>query len=157
MSPNMRAFLDMLAVNLDTSTIRGSDDGYNVSADGSLFPSYADHPRQRVWFSLRAIWSTAAGRYRITARNFDAYKAALHLADFSPMSQDLIAQQQIREQFANEFVENGQLRMAVARCRNIWGGLPGSIYGPHEQHFAMLKAVYQQAGGSLFNGSAPDS
>ena len=60
-------------------------------------PGYADHPRVLVDLPKLKIQSTAAGRYQLLRRYYDAYKKTLGLKDFSPLSQDLIALQQIRE------------------------------------------------------------
>lgn len=45
---NMAAFLDMLAYSEGTSTMPGSDDGYNVNVGRELFIGYARHPRIAV-------------------------------------------------------------------------------------------------------------
>jgi muramidase (phage lysozyme) len=148
-SKNMQAFLDMIAVSEGTSSIRGSQDGYNVLVGGKLFPSYADHPRQRVLIPSLKLWSTAAGRYQVLARYFDSYKKLLHLPDFSPMSQDQIALQMIREQKATLDVENGDLAKAISKCRNLWASFPGAGYKQHEQKLDMLSSVYSTKGGIL--------
>lgn len=77
----MCAFLDMLAVSEGTSTDPDSDDGYNVIVGGALFIGYADHPR-RLELPRLGISSTAAGRYQLLARYFDAYRKQLSLSDF---------------------------------------------------------------------------
>lgn len=58
---NVLAFLDMLAWSEGTSTIRGSDNGYNVVVGGGLFNGYADHPRLKVYLPRYKVYSTAAG------------------------------------------------------------------------------------------------
>ncbi|MNF05427.1 hypothetical protein D3C80_2051560 [compost metagenome] len=45
----MIAFLDMLAWSEGTSTIKASDDGYNVLVGGKLFSDYSKHPKVKVW------------------------------------------------------------------------------------------------------------
>ena len=64
MNINLKAFLDMLAWSEGTSTVAGSDNGYNVIVGGSLFKGYADHPRKLVDIPRLGIKSTAAGRYQ---------------------------------------------------------------------------------------------
>ncbi|EPU0333441.1 lysozyme, partial [Enterobacter hormaechei] len=86
-SSNLQAFLDMLAWSEGTSRIKGSDNGYNVVVGGSLFTSYADHPRKLISLPKLGIKSTAAGRYQLLSRYYDAYKKQLGLKDFSPASQ----------------------------------------------------------------------
>jgi muramidase (phage lysozyme) len=138
----------MLAVSEGTSTVPGSDNGYNVLVGGSLFDSYADHPRVVVQLNP-TLKSTAAGRYQLLARYYDAYKAQLNLPDFSPASQDTIALQQIRERKALPDIESGDFPSAVQKCSNIWASLPGAGYGQHENKLAGLQTAYVQAGGSL--------
>jgi muramidase (phage lysozyme) len=125
------------------------DQGYDVLVGGGLFRSYADHPRRLVELPKLRNKSTAAGRYQLLARYFDAYRKQLKLADFSPASQDLIALQQIREQRALDDIKAGRIREAIEKCRNIWASLPGAGYGQHEQKLDELLAQYLAAGGVL--------
>ncbi|HCF2383593.1 TPA: glycoside hydrolase family 104 protein, partial [Pseudomonas aeruginosa] len=95
---NVLAFLDMLAWSEGTSTIRGSDNGYNVVVGGGLFNGYADHPRLKVYLPRYKVYSTAAGRYQLLSRYWDAYRESLALkGGFTPANQDLVALQQIKE------------------------------------------------------------
>lgn len=150
MSPNLRAFLDAIAWSeIGPKLLAASDNGYNVLVGGNLFHSYADHPRVLVWIPRLNISSTAAGRYQLLARYFDAYKASLGLPDFSPASQDAIAVQQIRERRALPLIESGDFSAAVDRVSNIWASLPGSGYGQHENRMADLEAAYTTAGGTV--------
>ena len=144
--PNSSAFLDMLAVS--EGTAGKGDDGYNVLVGGGLFDSYADHPRQLI--EVRpGLKSTAAGRYQLLARYFDAYKALLDLPDFGPESQDRIALQQIKEARALEAVQAGDIEHAIARCAHLWASLPGAGYGQHENKPGALYAAYVNAGGTI--------
>src|SRR5512140_1944771 len=107
----------MIAWAEGTSVIPGSDDGYRVivtstPAEPILFDSYDDHPR-RVMRLSGTLFSSAAGRYQLLARYYDAYQASLNLTDFSPGNQDLIAIQQIRECKALRAVERGYFAEAV--------------------------------------------
>lgn len=161
---NVVAFLDMLAVSeIDAYTRAHSDDGYNVlvgshgpmKRDGKIIPanvltfaSYATHPN----VLNRAVNSTAAGRYQLLFRYFSPYAKLLHLADFSPLSQDQIAIQQIREQRALPLIQSGHVAAAIAACSNIWASLPGNDYGQHQNDIAMLIAAYKAAGGVVAIG-----
>jgi len=112
-NPNVKAFLDMIAVSeLGERLLAVSDNGYNVIVGSTpsrpiLFESYADHPRRAVTLRIgeKNVRSTAAGRYQLLARYFDAYKRQLGLKDFSPAAQDAIAVQQIRERGALADIE----------------------------------------------------
>jgi len=152
--PNRAAFLDMIAHSeLGTGLLACSDNGYNVIVGSTparplLFKSYADHPRQLVDLG-RGLKSTAAGRYQLLARYFDAYKRTLGLTDFSPASQDQIALRQIAERRALEDIDQGRFDVAVAKVANIWASLPGAGYGQHENDLVALRTAYVAAGGAL--------
>jgi len=150
MTPNQKAFLDMLAHSeIGPALLAKSDNGYNVLVGGGQFHSYADHPRKLIDLPRLGIKSTAAGRYQLLARYFDAYKKLLKLPDFSPASQDAIALQQIKERGAFADIEAGRFAAAVERCRNIWASLPGAGYGQHENKLADLQAAFVRAGGKV--------
>lgn len=148
---NVTAFLDMLAWAEGTDNGRQltRDRGYDVIVGGQLFRGYADHPRVLVDLPKLRIQSTAAGRYQLLRRYFDAYRKTLGLRDFSPLSQDLIALQQIRERRALPLIQAGKIAEAIHAVRNIWASLPGAGYGQHEQKLARLIEIYRQAGGEV--------
>jgi muramidase (phage lysozyme) len=143
---NLSAFLTMIATS--EGTAGKGDDGYNVLVGGTLFTGYADHPRIKVDLG-HGLVSTAAGRYQILERYYDAYKALLHLPDFSPASQDAIATQMIREHHALDDVEAGRFDAAVGEVAKIWASLPGAGYDQHENQLAYLRQSYTSAGGTL--------
>ncbi len=63
MTPNQKAFLDMISIS--EGTYGKGDNGYNVIVGGALWEhGYADHPRVLVDFPKLGIKSTAAGRYQ---------------------------------------------------------------------------------------------
>lgn len=143
---NLTAFLRMIASSEGTAG-RG-DDGYNVLVGGKLFDSYADHPRIVVDLG-NGLKSTAAGRYQILARYFDAYKGQLRLPDFGPASQDTIAIQMINECRALPDISAGRFDAAVAKTASRWASLPGAGYHQHENQLADLQRTYTGAGGVL--------
>jgi muramidase (phage lysozyme) len=148
---NVRAFLDLIAWSEGTDNGRQptKDSGYDVIVGGSLFTSYADHPRKLVDLPRLGIKSTAAGRYQILSRFFDHYRKALGLPDFSPESQDRIALQLIRECRALDDIKAGRIEQAIHKCRSRWASLPGANYGQHEHKVGNLLAAYSKAGGAL--------
>lgn len=148
---NVVAFLDMLAWSEGTDNGRQptADRGYDVIVGGQLFKSYADHPRVLVDLPKLKIQSTAAGRYQLLRKYYDAYRKTLGLNDFSPLSQDLIALQQIRERRALPLIQAGKVTEAINAVRNIWASLPGAGYGQHERKLKDLLVVYQAAGGRI--------
>jgi len=147
MTPNEKAFLDTIAFS--EGTYGKGDDGYNVLVGGSFFDGYDDHPRISVYLPSLNIHSTAAGRYQILERNFDAYKSLLGLPDFSPESQDGIAWQLIKESGAVDDVEAGNFDSAAAKCAHIWASLPGAGYGQHENKLDALREFFVNVGGTL--------
>jgi len=148
---NVVAFLDMLAWSEGTDNGRQAtkDRGYDVIVGGQLFNGYADPPRVLVDLPRLKIQSTAAGRYQLLRRYFDAYRRTLGLKDFSPLSQDLIALQQIRERRALPLIQAGKITEAIVAVRNIWASLPGAGYGQHEHKLDNLLAIYRKAGGAI--------
>ena len=148
---NRGAFLDMIAASEGTSTVEGSDDGYNVEVGGTLFHDYSNHPHvvEHLKSGNHEILSSAAGRYQLLGRYFDTYKVQLGLLDFSPASQDAIAIQQVRECHSLDAVDKGNIPQAIQLCAHIWASLPGAGYGQRENKIQTLLADYQKAGGSL--------
>lgn len=145
---NRGAFLDMIAFSEGTARVPDSDDGYRVVVGGGTFTDFSDHPRRLV--EVRpGLKSTAAGRYQLLARYWDAYRVQLHLRDFSPESQDAVALQQIRERGALADIDAGNIAAAIAKCRNIWASFPGAGYGQREEGLGKMLAAYRQAGGGI--------
>ncbi|MHC5351702.1 glycoside hydrolase family 24 protein [Metapseudomonas furukawaii] len=149
--PNVLAFLDMLAWSEGTDHPRQptKDQGYDVVVGGGLFQGYSDHPRRLVDLPRLGIKSTAAGRYQLLSRYWDAYRKSLKLDGFTPENQDRVAIQQIRERRALADIQAGRIPEAIAKCRNIWASLPGAGYGQNEHSLDDLLAHFVAAGGSL--------
>ncbi|EOV0985513.1 glycoside hydrolase family 104 protein, partial [Edwardsiella piscicida] len=124
------------------------DHGYDVIVGGSLFTDYSDHPRKLVTLNP-SLKSTAAGRYQLLSKWWDAYRVQLGLKDFSPASQDAVALQQIKERGALPLIDNGNIRQAIDRCSNIWASLPGAGYGQFEHKAESLIAKFKEVGGKL--------
>jgi muramidase (phage lysozyme) len=154
MSANLDAFLDMITYSeLGQALIDISDSGYNVIVGSTpehyyLFNSYADHPRKLVTLG-NGLASTAAGAYQILERTYDAYKASLNLPDFSPDSQDAIAEQMIKEAGAMPDIDSGDLYNAILKVAHLWASLPGAQYGQHTNAYGDLQSYYVQAGGTV--------
>ncbi len=159
MTPNLRAFLSMLAVSEGTGTSPATKcDGYDVIVTGidgkpEVFGDFRYHPfalgRVPKVINSKGLASTASGRYQIMLRWAIAYMRDLKLADFGPSSQDAIAVQMIRECKAVSLIETGKFVEAVNACRSRWASLPGAGYGQHENSIEKLQAVYIAAGGEI--------
>lgn len=150
-SANQCAFLDMLACSeIGAEMMALSDDGYNVLVgsrphDMLTFDSYATHPN----ILHHGANSTAAGRYQLLHRYYVAYTKLLGLHDFSPLSQDKIALQQIKECRALPLIDAGNFDGAVSKCKHIWASLPGAGYGQHENSIGALRYTFVLAGGMV--------
>lgn len=147
---NLSAFLDTIAYSegTDNPSQPTRDRGYDVIVGGGLFKDYTDHPRKLIDLPKLGIKSTAAGRYQILSRFYDAYKKQLNLPDFSPASQDKIAVQLIRECKALDDVNAGRIADALHKCRSRWASLPGAGYGQNEHSVSRLLDVYKAKGGT---------
>lgn len=137
---NIPIMLDLIAYSEGTSTIADThNDGYDVIVTGvdgpEIFTDYSNHPfaNGRPAKVIRTgppqLLSTASGRYQLLYRYWPVYKQQLGLPDFSPLSQDKVAIQQIRERGALSHVETGDIEGAIELCSNIWASMPGNNYG----------------------------
>lgn len=145
---NVRAFLDMIAYAEGTA----GPNGYRTLFGGSLFDSYADHPRQFFTFTDKVgkvSKTSAAGRYQFLSRTWDALAKQLQLPDFGPASQDRAAIELIRQRGALRDVQAGRIQSAIAKCANIWASLPGAGYNQPERKLTSLLSTFAQAGGTL--------
>lgn len=147
-NPQRKAFLDMLAWSegTDKPSQPTKNHGYDVIVGGELFSDYSDHPRKMVTLNPK-LKSTAAGRYQLLTRWWDAYRKQLGLKDFSPASQDAVALQQIKERKALSDIDSGNITSAIQKCSNIWASLPGAGYGQFEHKADSLIAKFKEAGG----------
>lgn len=157
MNINIKAFLDMIAVSEGTAGL--GDNGYNVLFGSTkkypkLFGSYHDHPRIKTYETHDEFirngtreYTTAAGRYQITAHNFDYYKKKLKLPDFSPASQDAIAIQLIKECKALGDIEAGRFDVAVLECARVWASFPNGCGDQRENKIGELRTAFLNAGG----------
>lgn len=159
MSPNLKAFLDMLAWSEGTSTSPSTKrNGYDVIVTGidrkpEIFTDFSAHPfasgRKSKVINSKGLTSNAAGRYQFMLRDYKHYRDQLKLPDFGPDSQDAWAIQLIRERKALDDIETGRIESAVSKCRNIWASLPGAGYSQPEHDISKLLTQYAKAGGTL--------
>jgi len=151
MTPNIKAFLDMIAWSeIGADLLKISDNGYNVCVGSTpqrpiLFTDYSQHPR----IHNEAANSDAAGRYQFMGRYWLGYKAALNLPDFWHDSQDKWAVQLLKECHAIDDIEAGHIESAINKCASRWASLPGNCYGQHINKMADLMSAYLVAGGTV--------
>jgi muramidase (phage lysozyme) len=157
MTTNLTCFLRTIAYSEGTLHCPITKcEGYDVivtGADGKpeIFYNFKTHP-----FENRPpkkisdhLYSTASGRYQLLYRYYEIYKEELGLNDFSPISQDKIAIQQIKERNALEDIYSGRIYMAINKCGTIWASLPGSGYGQPQNSLEALIAMYKSSGGAV--------
>ncbi len=140
---NVCALLDAIAFceGTDNNRQATNDHGYDVIVGGGLFTDYSHHPNKLVHLNA-SLSSTAAGRYQILSRYWPHYQKQLGLPDFGPLSQDLYAIQQLKEQGAFKLIQEGHFERAVLKINNIWASLPESPYGQHTYSMDEMLAIY---------------
>lgn len=148
---NVAAFLRALRVGEGTS----DDDGYRRIVGGAMADSLADHPRRSVWLQRYGVHSTAAGAYQFLARTWDGLVKQYGFPDFSPQWQDAGAVGLIIGRKALPLVRTGDIRGAIALCRNEWASLPGSPYGQRTERMDAVLLEYRKWGGTLTSGEPP--
>ena len=140
--PYMPPFLDMLGFSEDTTrSPLTKHDGYDVIVSSihgpAVFTDFQTHPYcdgthrplQVLNHKDPPLLSDACGRYQLMARYWPAYRQGLRLPDFGPLSQDLVAIQQIKERRAYFLVMKGDIEGAIAACCETWISLPGNNKG----------------------------
>ena len=138
------AFLDTLAHSEGTSSSPVTrHDGYDVIVSSihgpAVFTDFSchpfcvpGHPRSPQMVNPNAtppLLSTCSGRYQLKAAYWPAYQRQLGLHDFGPLSQDLIALQQIREVKAFALIAQAQITAALTACRTRWARPPELLPG----------------------------
>lgn len=141
------AALDMIAyAEIGPTMLKESDDGYNVlvgSRPGHVFTfgDYSKHPD----IYNRAMDSTAAGRYQIIWPTWNSVRLRAKLPDFSPRSQDFAALELIRERLAIPAFMDGNIALAIAKCKEEWASFPGSSANQPERSASALIDAYHAA------------
>ena len=145
MNQNLKAFLEVIAF------AEGAD--YNTYYQGSKFKNLSEHPyitKEKPKIPLKGtnLFSTAAGKYQITATTWNEYKKRVNLTDFSPESQDKFAIfliDKIRK--ALKDVEDGYLDIAMNKCRNEWASFDLILKKKYPKTFDQCVEVFIKNGG----------
>lgn len=141
---NIRAFLAVIRYAEGTS----GADGYRMLFGGSLFNSFADHPRKVI--SAGSYRSDGAGAYQILSSTYDEVRKALNVSGFTPEVQDQIAIYLIGvKRGALDDVKAGNFEDAILKCNKEWASLPGSPYGQPTKQMAELRQKFAAEGGIL--------
>ena len=112
--PEVKAFLDVIACLEGTY-----DSGYNVRFGGSRFYTFADHPRGLSCATVRgeSLYSSVAGRYQISEREWDTIKAHLSLHSFKPICQDYAMIYILHYAKVLPYIKKYQFQKALAAIR----------------------------------------
>lgn len=84
----------------------GEAPSYDTLYGGHRFKSYASHPAIPIPIGDSGLTSTAAGRYQLLKKTWDAQAQKLGLKDFSPDSQDAAAWNLATETYAKQTGRN---------------------------------------------------
>ena len=146
--PNVAAFLRAIRLGEGTR----DDAGYRRIVGGGSFASFADHPRQMVWIPRYSVNSSAAGAYQFLGKTWDGLVRQYGFPSFDPQWQDAGAVGLIIGRKALDAVRRGDIRAAIALCRNEWASLPGSPYGQRTEAMDAVLLEYRKWGGTLTAG-----
>lgn len=150
---NVRTMLDMIA-NAEGTAGHG-DNGYNVAFGHRIFEGYDKHPQKVYEFKQtdgKTNKTSAAGRYQFLSRTAQNLQHQMGLKDFSPLSQDKMAVELMRQAGALDNVLMGDYETAINKLGKIWASLPSS---PYAQPKKTMEEVL--AGGSISTASPAPS
>lgn len=146
--PNVAAFLRAIRLGEGTK----DDAGYRRIVGGGMADSLADHPRKMVWLPRYGVHSSAAGAYQFLGKTWDGLVRQYGFPSFAPQWQDAGAVGLIIGRKALDAVRRGDIRAAIALCRNEWASLPGSPYGQRTEAMDAVLLEYRKWGGTLTAG-----
>ena len=142
-NPNVRAFLRAIRLGERTN----DEDGYRRIVGGTLFTSFAHHPRRMRYIRRYGVWSSAAGAYQIIGKTWEGLVAQYHFPDFSPQCQDEAAVALIAEKRALRHVKEGRIETAIGLLRDVWTSLPGADGAQRQEPLTAVVAEYVKHGG----------
>lgn len=144
---NVQAFLQVIRAGEGTL----GDNGYRTLFGGSLFDSFASHPRRVITAGLgkNQYTSSAAGAYQILTRTWDGLVKQYGFQDFTPHTQDCAAVALIAGRKALQDIIDGNIEIAIKKCNKEWASLPGSPYGQPTKTLDKALETYRLAGGYM--------
>lgn len=161
---DLHAFREMIAASEGTE---GPDAYFVLFGHTSKNPRLfvlgedGDHPRLRFYETHdefirngKPDFTTAAGKYQITASTWDRFQAwrakqGLAPARFDEAGQDDCCTWLIDSTGALPDVFTGRIPKAIAKCSAVWASLPGGDSGQPQRALDFLLMKYQAAGGSV--------
>lgn len=104
------------------------------------------HPSMIICSYLggKRICSSASGRYQFIMPTWEIEVQELGLRDFSPLSQDLAAINQIVKAGAVDDLKRLDLKSFFVKTCKIWASLPGSPYGQPTRSFVELNEIFKK-------------
>ena len=116
--PRIRAFLDTISVTEGTT----GPQGYYRQYTGSHFSSFEDHPRELkcALSNGKELCSDAAGRYQFLSTSWDRFAPVVEAKNFSPIYQDRVAIELIRDKNALKDIEEGRIEEAFRKLYMVW-------------------------------------
>jgi muramidase (phage lysozyme) len=145
--PNGELSVNACALLGTIALAEGTHAHYDYTFAYRRFSSFDDHPRLRV--CAGSYCSTAAGRYQILSKTWNAIRG--NLPDFTPASQDQAALKLIRGRGVTNIDSintRAELEAAIKKLNREWASLPGSPYGQPRKSMTQLWTEFQRLSGS---------
>ena len=92
--------------------------------------------------AVKALRSTASGRYQIVLETWRELAATLYLRLFNPASQDYAAMELLFRHHADQMLLDGKITEAIHACRLVWASFPGNLYGQGGRTLDWLISTY---------------
>lgn len=144
-----RQFLDFIGWS------EGAD--YNTIVGGKRFTDFSKHPRV-VGFTGPEGDSTAAGRYQIVGKTYDALRAKYKYGeDFGPSAQDEMATRLIKDRGALTDVDMGNWRGAINKLGEEWASFPSSPYNQPKRSWPEAMSFFGGGGTGGMPGEGPNN
>ena len=109
----------------------------------SDFSKFPDSPAKYQKADGTIGESNDAGRYQINIKTYNRLAKRLGITDFSPRSQDIIANALILENSkASKALQDGDIGAAVSALNKVWVSLPGGPNGVGHRSMQFLQNTY---------------
>ena len=92
--------------------------------------------------AVKALRSTASGRYQIVLETWRELAATLHIKLFSPSCQDSAAMELLFQHHADQLLLQGKCAEAILACNKVWASFPGNEYGQGGRTLDWLISTY---------------
>ena len=94
--------------------------------------------------AVKALYSTASGRYQLILETWNELAATLYLRLFNPASQDYAAMELLFRHHADQMLLDGKITEAIHACRLVWASFPGNDYGQGGRTLDWLLTYYHK-------------